>query len=233
MLPNTDHVQEARMSDDGIYANAKKGAIIVDSSTISPIAAAEMGTADNDFVIADAPVSGGVPGAEAGTLTFMVGSNPKEFDSIKAFLDSMGGNIFNCGVHGAGQTAKICNNLCLGLHMIAVSEGISLGEKLGMDPKILSDILSVSTGRCWSVDSYNPRPGIMENVPSSRNYSGGFGVSLIRKDLGISLDAAKSVDQNIAFTQKAFDYNRELEKQGLGNKDFSVVYQHISKLKPE
>ena len=227
MLPNTDHVREARESDDGIYANSKKGATIVDSSTISPIVSAEFGKADNGLIIADAPVSGGVNGAAAGTLTFMVGTHEKDFAHVKGFLDSMGANIFFCGSHGSGQTAKICNNLCLGLEMIAVSEGISLGEKLGMDPKILSEILSVSTGRCWSVDSYNPRPGVMENVPSSNNYNGGFGVSLLRKDLGISLDAAKDVNHHLGFGEKAFDYYRELEKQGLGNKDFSVVYQHI------
>lgn len=227
MLPNTNHVVEARVSDDGIYANATKGAIIVDSSTISPIASSKMAEVE-DFVIADAPVSGGVPGAVNGTLTFMVGANDGHFDTIKSYLDSMGANVFNCGKPGMGQTAKICNNLCLALEMIAVSEGISLGEKLGMDPKVLSNIIAVSTGRCWSVDTYNPRPGVMEGVPSSNNYNGGFGVSLIKKDLGLVLEAGEEVDASLGFGEKAFNYFTELEKQGLGHKDFSVVYQYIN-----
>ena len=190
MLPNTMHVVEARVSDDGIYANAKDGAVIIDSSTISPIASKELAEENEQFIIVDAPVSGGINGAAAGTLTFMVGVEDKHFETVKGFLNSMGANIFHCGIGGTGQTAKICNNLTLALEMIAVSEGLSLGEKLGMDPKILSEIISVSTGRCWSIDSYNPRPGMMEGVPSSNNYMNGFGTSLMKKDLSIVLDAA-------------------------------------------
>lgn len=232
MLPNTAHVIEARTSDDGIYANAKDGAYIIDSSTISPIVSSKMGKeTGHNFNVVDAPVSGGVPGAEAGTLTFMVGTDKDHFDPIKNFLDSMAGNVFHCGDHGSGQTAKICNNLCLALEMIAVSEGLALGEKLGMDPKVLSDIISVSTGRCWSIDTYNPRPGMMENVPSSRNYAGGFGVSLIKKDLSIVLDSAEEIGLKLGFGEKAFETYNHLEKEGFGGKDFSVVYQYIAGLK--
>ena len=108
----------------------------------------------------------------------------------------MAGNVFNCGGWGAGQTAKLCNNLALAIEMIAVSEGLSLGEKLSVDPKILSDIMSVSTSRCWSIDTYNPRPGMIATTPSSRGYTGGFGVSLIKKDLGLAKDAANEVKSN-------------------------------------
>lgn len=191
MLPNTDHVVKARTESDGIYQNAKKGAVIVDSSTISPIVSKQMGEENKQFVIADAPVSGGVPGAEKGTLTFMVGSHKDHYETIKSFLKPMAGNVFYCGSWGAGQTAKICNNLALAIEMIAVSEGLSLGEKLGMDPKVLSDIMSVSTSRCWSIDTYNPRPGMIATTPASRGYTGGFGVSLIKKDLTIVKDVAK------------------------------------------
>jgi 3-hydroxyisobutyrate dehydrogenase len=227
MLPNTTHVIEARTGDDGIYANAKEGAIIVDSSTISPIVSQKMGQEETGFVVADAPVSGGVPGAENGTLTFMVGCEKDKFEDVKECLAPMAGNTFYCGVHGAGQTAKICNNLSLALEMIAVSEGLSLGAKLGMDSKVLSDILSVSTGRCWSVDTYNPVPGVMEGVPASRGYAGGFGVSLLKKDLGIVLDSAEEVGAGLEFTEKAHEYFTALEKNGFGGKDFGVVYQYI------
>jgi 3-hydroxyisobutyrate dehydrogenase len=121
----------------------------------------------------------------------MVGCEKEHFDAAKEVLLGMGKNVFHCGGPGTGEIAKICNNLILGINMIATSEGLSLGEKLGIDPKILSNILSVSTGRSWCVDTYNPRPGVLENVPASRDYNGGFMVSLIRKDLSIALEAAE------------------------------------------
>jgi len=157
----------------------------------------------------------------------MVGSEKENFEAIKKYLDPMAGNVFHCGAAGSGQTAKICNNLSLAIEMIAVSEGLSLGQKLGMDPKVLSDILSVSTGRCWSVDTYNPVPGVMEGVPASKNYAGGFGVSLIKKDLSIVLDSAEEIGSNLEFGEKAYEYFSELEKEGFGGKDFGVVYQYI------
>ena len=119
-------------------------------------------------------MSGGITGAQAGTLTFMVGCEKDHFEPLKTVLLGMGKNVFHCGGPGTGEIAKICNNLVLGINMIATSEGLSLGEKLGIDPKILSSILAVSTGRSWVVDTYNPRPGVLENVPASRDYNGGF-----------------------------------------------------------
>jgi len=115
--------------------------------------------------------------------------------------------------------------------MISVCEGLSLGEKLGIDPKVLSNIMSTSTGTCWSLTTYNPRPGILENVPSSNNYDGGFGVSLIKKDLSIVLDSAAQVDLDLQFGTKAIEYYHELERQGLGGKDFSIVYRYVNELK--
>jgi len=137
----------------------------------------------------------------------------------------MGTNVFHCGAPGTGQTSKICNNLCLAIQMISISEGLSLGEKLGIDPKVLSGIMGTSTGSCWSLNSYNPRPGVMENVPSSNNYDGGFGVSLMKKDLSIVLDSAAQVNLDLQFGTKAIEYFHELERQGKGKKDFGVVYK--------
>ena len=178
---------------DGIFKNAKKGTYILDTSTISPIASKEFAAEakKKEFVFIDTPMSGGITGAQNGTLTFMVGCEKDHFETVKEVLLGMGKNVFHCGGPGTGEIAKICNNLILGINMIATAEGLSLGEKLGMDPKVLSSILAVSTGRSWCVDTYNPRPGVMENVPSSRDYNGGFMVSLIRKDLSIALESAE------------------------------------------
>ena len=163
-------------SPDGIFKNAAKGTYILDTSTISPIASKEFAAEarKKDLFFIDTPMSGGITGAQAGTLTFMVGSDKDNFEAAKHALLGMGKNIFHCGGPGTGEIAKICNNLILGINMIALSEGLSLGEKLGIDPKVLSNIISVSTGRSWCVDTYNPRPGVLENVPSSKNYNGGF-----------------------------------------------------------
>lgn len=231
MLPNTDIVEETR--NNYIFENAKENALIIDSSTISPIASKKMAEEGKNFGlrVIDAPVSGGVPGAVNGTLTFMVGSKMEDFPDAEAFLSAMGANIVHCGGPGNGQIAKICNNLCLGIQMISICEGLSLGEKLGMDPKVLSQIMSTSTGSCWSLNTYNPKPGIMENVPSSNNYNGGFGVSLMKKDLSIVLDSAAQVDIDLQFGTKAIEYYHELERQGLGTKDFSVVYRYVNELK--
>jgi 3-hydroxyisobutyrate dehydrogenase len=140
----------------------------------------------------DAPVSGGVTGAAAGTLTFMVGvENGSQFERVKPILECMGKNIFNCGKPGAGQITKACNNMALAIEMIGISEALALGKSLGMDEKVLTNIMKVSTSRCWSIDTYNPVPGVMENVPASRNYEGGFGCALMLKDLGLALQAAR------------------------------------------
>ena len=159
----------------------------------------------------------------------MVGCDKEHFENVKQVLLGMGKNVFHCGGPGTGEIAKICNNLILGINMIATAEGLSLGEKLGIDPKILSNILSVSTARSWCVDTYNPRPGVLENVPSSRDYNGGFQVSLIRKDLSIALEAAGEAEAKTKFAQHAIDYYRDLEKKGFGKKDFGYVYQYIHK----
>lgn len=233
MLPNTNIVEEARLGKDGIYEHASENALIIDSSTISPIASQKMteqGTAKKLRII-DAPVSGGVNGAINGTLTFMVGCRKEDFEETKTFLSGMGKNIVHCGGAGTGQIAKICNNLALAIQMISVCEALNLGEKLGIDPKVLSGIMSTSTSNCWSVNAYNPRPGIMPNVPSSNNYDGGFGVSLIKKDLSIVLDSAAQVNLDLQFGQKAIKYYHDMDLKGMGKKDFSIVYRYISELK--
>jgi len=139
----------------------------------------------------------------------------------------MGKNLFNCGGPGNGEIAKICNNLILGIQMNAVCEGFNLGTKLGMDPKILQSIFTVSTTKCWCTDSTNPVPDVIETSPASNNYEGGFMVGLIRKDLALGLECADEVGANIEFAKMSMEYFQDLEKSGHGGKDFGYVYKYI------
>lgn len=179
----------------------------------------------------DSPMSGGVTGAEAGTLTFMIGAEETDFEKSKELLHGMGKNCFHCGGPGNGEIAKLVNNLILGVHMVAVAEGFAIGEKLGADPKLLQQICAVSTSRCWVMDTYHPRPGVLPNVPASKGYEGGFGVSLIKKDMALAMEAADDVNADSSMTQFACDYYQDLEKGGHGGKDFGYVYQHIMRNK--
>jgi len=172
MLPSSPHVKSVYLGADGVLAGVAKGTTLIDSSTIDPHTAREVITAaaEHGNPMADAPVSGGTGGAEAGTLTFMVGGATDVFERIAPLLRHMGKNIVHCGAAGTGQVAKICNNMLLGISMIGVSEAMNLGAALGIDPKVLAGIINTSSGRCWSSDTYNPYPGVMENVPAARGY---------------------------------------------------------------
>jgi 3-hydroxyisobutyrate dehydrogenase len=175
------------------------------------------------FAMADAPVSGGTGGAEAGTLTFMVGAPPELYECIKPTLAHMGKNIVHCGDSGTGQVAKICNNLVLGISMIGVAEAMNLGTALGIDAKVLAGVINTSSGRCWSSDSYNPYPGVMENVPAARGYTGGFGADLMLKDLGLATDAARQARQAVALGALAQQIYQLFSAQGAGSQDFSAI----------
>jgi len=197
MLPSSPHVKSVYLEPNGVLAGVSAGVTLIDSSTIDPHTAREVAkrAADHGNPMADAPVSGGTGGAQAGTLTFMVGGEAPVFARIAPVLKHMGKNIVHCGESGTGQVAKICNNMLLGITMIGVAEAMSLGKALGIDAKILAGIINTSSGRCWSSDTYNPYPGVMENVPAARGYSGGFGADLMLKDLGLAADAARQAKQ--------------------------------------
>ncbi|WP_017923762.1 3-hydroxyisobutyrate dehydrogenase, partial [Burkholderia glumae] len=171
----------------------------------------------------DAPVSGGTGGAAAGTLTFMVGGAAADFERVGPVLGAMGKNLVHCGAVGMGQVAKICNNLVLGISMAGVAESMALGAALGIDPKVLGGILSTSTGRCWSADTYNPYPGVIETAPASRGYTGGFGTDLMLKDLGLAGDAAKQARQPVYLGALAQQLYQALSSRGDGKLDFSAV----------
>jgi 3-hydroxyisobutyrate dehydrogenase len=230
MLPSSPHVRSVYLGEYGILKGAAPGTPLIDSSTIDPLTAREvaMDAKAKGCPMVDAPVSGGVAGAEAGTLTFMVGGDAADFERAKAVLQAMGKNIVHCGGIGNGQVAKICNNMMLAIEMIATSEGMTLASKLGMDPKVFASIVNTSSGRCWSSDTYNPFPGVLENVPSSRGYTGGFGSDLMLKDLTLVTDAAKSARHPVMLGALAQQIYQKHSSDGNGLKDFSsVILQYM------
>jgi len=225
MLPAAAHVRAVYLGADGLLAHVAPGVALIDSSTIDPETVKQLAAAASQQgnALADAPVSGGTGGAQAGTLTFMVGGTPAVFEQIKPVLANMGKNIVHCGGSGTGQVAKICNNLLLGISMIGVAEAMSLGAALGIDTQVLAGIINTSTGRCWSSDTYNPYPGVSETAPSSRGYTGGFGADLMLKDLGLATEAAKQVKQPVMLGALAQQLYQLLSQQGSGGLDFSAV----------
>lgn len=225
MLPAAAHVRSVYLGEEGLLAALPDGAVAVDSSTIDPQTAREVAqvAAGRGIAMADAPVSGGTGGAQAGTLTFMVGATPELFNLIQPVLSDMGRNIVHCGEVGTGLVAKVCNNLLLGISMIGVAEAMALGDALGIDTKVLAGIINTSTGRCWSSDTYNPWPGIIETAPSSRGYTGGFGADLMLKDLGLATEAAKQVRQPVLLGALAQQLYQSMSQRGEGGKDFSGI----------
>lgn len=203
MLPAAAHVKSLYLgggqAGEGLLAQLAPGALVIDSSTISATAATEVATAAQarGIDMVDAPVSGGTAAAEAGTLTFMVGGDEAQLERARAVLEKMGKNIFHAGDHGAGQTAKVCNNMVLGIVMSGTCEALQLGIANGLDPKVLSEIIGKSSGASWVVNSYNPCPGTLENVPSARGYNNGFATDLMLKDLGLAVEAATEIRASV------------------------------------
>jgi len=228
-LPLASIVDDALTREGGILEVAKKGTHILDASTVAPTDAqkfAAMAT-KHDMVFLDTPMSGGIMGAQNGTLTFMAGGPEESYMKALPVLEAMGKNIFHCGPIGTGCVAKLTNNLILGITMVGTAEALAIGEKLGADPTVLTKIWSCSSARSHSVDTYSPYPNVLPNVPSSRNYDGGFSVALIRKDLGLAMNAAQACGGEYFMTRRAFDFYAEIEKQGYAKKDFSIVYQYL------
>ena len=225
MLPSSPQVREVYLGASGVLAAAAPGTRLVDCSTIDPMTAREVAEAARarGCAMVDAPVSGGVGGAEAATLTFMVGGEAGDFAAARPLLEAMGKNIVHCGGAGTGQVAKICNNLMLAVEMIATAEGMTLAARLGMDPKVFASIVNTSSGRCWSSDTYNPYPGVLDNVPAARGYAGGFGAALMLKDLGLATEAARSTGQPVLLAALAQQLYQKHAAEGHGAKDFSSI----------
>lgn len=225
MLPAGMHVEAVYLGEDGLLEALPAGTLVIDSSTIAPETArkvAEAATAQHlEFI--DAPVSGGVGGAKAGTLTFICGGEEGTFNKAKPILEGMGKNIFHAGPHGAGQVAKICNNMLLAILMAGTSEALALGAKNGLDPAVLSEIMKQSSGGNWALNVYNPWPGVMEGVPASRDYQGGFLVKLMTKDLGLAFDNAVTNQASIPMGSLARNLFQLHAGQGNGELDFSSI----------
>lgn len=226
MLPASRHVESLYLGDNGLIRHIAPGTLVVDCSTIAPASARTVAkaAADRGLRFLDAPVSGGTAGAAAGTLTFIVGGDADAVQQARPWLDAMGKNIFHAGHHGAGQVAKIANNMLLAIHMAGTAEALSLGVANGLDPKVLSEIMSKSSGRNWSLELYNPWPGVMENVPASRGYSGGFGAALMLKDLGLAAEASIASGSPVPLGELARNLY-SMHCQDAATLDFSSIVQ--------
>jgi 3-hydroxyisobutyrate dehydrogenase len=226
MLPAGRHVEALYLGDDGVVAQADAGTLLVDCSTIDPATARRVAEAarERGLTMLDAPVSGGTAGAEAGTLTFIVGGPAEGLTQARPLLEVMGRNVFHAGDSGAGQIAKICNNMLLAVHMAGTAEALALGAANGLDPAVLSEIMKQSSGGNWSLNVYNPYPGVMENVPASRGYQGGFLVDLMAKDLGLAMETADACGSSVPLGALAKNlYRLHQRVNDSGRLDFSSI----------
>ena len=231
MLPASQHVEGLFLGNGNLLASIAKGALVIDSSTIAAATSQKVAKAAEaagiDFI--DAPVSGGTGGAIAGTLTFMVGGSTAQLERARPLLEKMGANIFHAGSVGAGQTAKICNNMLLGILMIGTSEAIALGVANGLDPKVLSEIMRRSSGGNWALEVYNPCPGVQEASAATRGYTGGFGTDLMLKDLGLAQESAMTVKASTPLGGMARQLYAAHSIAGHGGEDFSSVIKMLQK----
>lgn len=229
MLPAGKHVRSVYLNADGVIANAKAGALLIDSSTIDVETARAVSTAaaEKGFAMLDAPVSGGVGGAAAGTLTFMTGGAADAFERAKPILEKMGRNIFHAGASGNGQAAKIANNMLLGITMIATCEAFNLAERLGLDAQTFFNISSTASGQSWSMTSYCPAPGPVPAAPSNRDYKPGFAASMMLKDMRLAQEAAHAAKAATPLGAQAEALYALMEAAGKDDLDFSGVMKLI------
>ena len=229
MLPAGQHVRAVYLGDDGIVPSAAPGTLFIDCSTIDVTSAraTNEAAATAGFAMLDAPVSGGVGGATAGTLTFMVGGADDAFAQALPLFEIMGKTVVHCGGPGNGQAAKICNNMVLGVSMIAVSEAFALADKLGLDRQKLFDVSSTSSGQCWSLTTYCPVPGPVPTSPANRDYEAGFTADMMLKDLRLAQDAADSAGASTPLGRNARDLYEAFAAAGEGGKDFSGIFEMI------
>ena len=225
MLPSAGAVRDLYLGEAGVLKHIDASALIIDCSTIDADTAREVAAIakEQGRVMIDAPVSGGVGGAKAGTLTFICGGQEEAIDRARPVLECMGAQVFRAGDNGAGQLAKICNNMLLAIHMIGTAEALQMGADHGLDPAVLSEIMKASSGDNWSLDKYNPWPGVMENVPASNEYEGGFAVKLMNKDLGLALQAALSSQSATPMGNLAKSLYVAHGNHGYAEKDFSSI----------
>jgi 3-hydroxyisobutyrate dehydrogenase len=229
MLPAGAQVHDVYLARDGVIAGATANTLLIDSSTIDVDTARAVASAAQakKLEMLDAPVSGGVGGAQAGSLTFMVGGTDAAFARAKPVLEAMGKTIVHAGGAGNGQAAKICNNMILGVSMIAVSEAFVLAEKLGLDAQKLFDISSKSSGQCWSMTAYCPAPGLVPTSPANRDYQAGFTAAMMLKDLKLAQDAAKTAGASTPLGADAARIYGQYVDSGESGRDFSGIIRFI------
>jgi len=230
MLQAGQQVEEVCLGTNGIFSHVKQDILYIDSSSIDITTTRELHRAAETAGInmLDAPVSGGVAAAEAGTLTFMVGGTEENFNRGKILFEKMGKKIVHAGSAGNGQAAKICNNLILGISMIGVSEAFTLGQKLGLDPKKFFEISSNASGQCWSMTSYCPVAGLVEQAPSNNEFKPGFAAKMMLKDLRLGQHAAESVNAAIPLGTAAAELYTLFVNQGNGEIDFSGIIKMLA-----
>lgn len=231
MLPGGKQMKQLYLENQKLFLCLKKGTLIVDCSTAEPQVACELyeEAKKRGLRFLSIPVSGGTKGAKEGTLTFMAGGDASDLKEIEPLLKIMGKNIYHAGGPGAGQGVKICNNMLLAIHMIGTCEAFALGKALALQPKVLNQIMLASSGNNWSLEKYNPCPGLMEGVPSSRDYEGGFSVQLMLKDLGLAKDSMEKTGQMFELGHKAFEMYKKHFEEGHSAKDFSHIFTKIQK----
>lgn len=227
MLPAGKHVAGLYLGDEGLLNVVGRHTTMLDCSTIDAQTAREVGEAATakGLGFLDTPVSGGVAAAQAGTLAFMCGGEESVFAAAQPVLEVMGRASFHAGPAGAGQVAKACNNMLLAIHMLGTSEALAMGERHGLDPARLSEIMLASSGRNWSLEVYNPWPEVMEGSPASNNYQPGFMVDLMAKDLGLAMDVAEKAGVDNAMGKLAHELYAEHQASGNGTRDFSSVLE--------
>ncbi len=225
MLPASKNVESLYLGEDGLLSKLDTSILIIDCSTIAPDTARKVANQAKVLGLSmiDAPVSGGVVGAQEATLTFIVGGATENVEKAKPLLENMGKNIFHAGDVGAGQVAKVCNNMLLAIHMCGTAEAIALGVKNGLDASVLSEIMRKSSGGNWSLEVYNPYPGVMSSAPASRNYEGGFLNKLMAKDLGLAKEASESTNSETPMGDLARKLYQDLINQGYEDLDFSSI----------
>jgi 3-hydroxyisobutyrate dehydrogenase len=230
MVPTGKHVRAVYEGPDGVIQHARPGTLLIDSSTIDVESSRAVNAAATaaGFVMVDAPVSGAVPAAEAGTLVFMVGGSSKGFELAKPILSSMGSSVVHVGEAGCGQAMKICNNMMAGMSMVALSEVFTLAERLNLDFQKVHDVITKGSGNCWALQAYCPVPGPVPASPANRDYAAGFAMALMLKDMNLSQSAAAAVSASTPFAASAAALYQKAVDSGYAAKDFSYIYKVVS-----
>jgi 3-hydroxyisobutyrate dehydrogenase len=229
MLPSSSHAESVYLGAGGVLEGVAAGRLCIDMSTIDPSVSRRIAEAVNrrGARFLDAPVSGGVPRAEDGTLAIMVGGDARDVEEARPVLAAMGANIIHVGPVGSGEVAKLCNNLIAGVAAVAVSEAFRIAEGFGVDPKVLTDVISKSSGHTWVMEHMHPVPGLVGKAPSSRDYAPGFTTDLMAKDLGLAVNAARELRVPVVVAPAAQQALRLASSHGFGRKDFSSIYMFL------